>query len=757
MPQIQSVLANVLGQVQRVGDYYASGTQDIHPPRLSVDGVGPVSLPLLPVQAEQLVAVAEQAPYGRGSETLVDTGVRRTWQIDAAQVRIEGRRWAEDLAEMVERVRDGLGVAGRVEAALYKLLVYDTGSFFISHRDTEKAAGMFATLVLVLPSAFSGGELIVRHRGREARLDLHRDEPSEVAYAAFYADCRHEVLPIASGCRLALVYNLIRPDGEPLPAPPDQDTPVQEAARVLGIWDALAAKAEAEAIPDKLVWPLEHAYSEAELGFDTLKGVDKAVAGILVGAAGAADCDLYLAHLSVEQRGWAEYAGGGRWGEAVQYEIGDVEEELRELHDWRLPDGGASVMGRLSFGPEELCPADALAGLDDEPPDFHEATGNEGVSFERSYQWAALVLWPRSRRAAVLAAGGVPVSVPFLTGLVDDWEQSGADAADARRGEAIALAAAIRAAWPTDPWHHRQLSNDGLPSALLDALGRLGERNEIGAFIAGQSATGAYGPGDNAAIARTLAMLAPARAADLLTAVVANNAPCRAAACAELIGLCAAQSADWPRLAAMALLAALPTEPVAERGMQLGYGYGYGHGCEPPAPELVVATLVALERIESALAEQALDLFLGHPAVYALDPVLRPAALALADGEGPISAAVARLRAAVLADLERRIAEPLEPPADWTRPAEIDCRCAYCRDLDRFLRAPDQAEWRLKAAQDGRKHVEHRVRYHRCDLDLTTDKRGRPYTLICTKNQASYERRVAGRAQALADRELLSG
>ncbi len=202
MPQIQSVLANVLGQVQRVGDYYASGTQDIHPPRLSVDGVGPVSLPLLPVQAEQLVAVAEQAPYGRGSETLVDTGVRRTWQIDAAQVRIEGRRWAEDLAEMVERVRDGLGVAGRVEAALYKLLVYDTGSFFISHRDTEKAAGMFATLVLVLPSAFSGGELIVRHRGREARLDLHRDEPSEVAYAAFYADCRHEVLPIASGCRL---------------------------------------------------------------------------------------------------------------------------------------------------------------------------------------------------------------------------------------------------------------------------------------------------------------------------------------------------------------------------------------------------------------------------------------------------------------------------------------------------------------------------------------------------------------------------
>ena len=33
-------------------------------------------------------------------------------------------------------------------ADLYKLLVYDPGSFFVNHRDTEKAAGMFATLII---------------------------------------------------------------------------------------------------------------------------------------------------------------------------------------------------------------------------------------------------------------------------------------------------------------------------------------------------------------------------------------------------------------------------------------------------------------------------------------------------------------------------------------------------------------------------------------------------------------------------------
>ena len=39
-------------------------------PQLEVRDVGRISLPLLPIQAEQLVSVAEQAPYGRGQETL---------------------------------------------------------------------------------------------------------------------------------------------------------------------------------------------------------------------------------------------------------------------------------------------------------------------------------------------------------------------------------------------------------------------------------------------------------------------------------------------------------------------------------------------------------------------------------------------------------------------------------------------------------------------------------------------------------------
>jgi predicted 2-oxoglutarate/Fe(II)-dependent dioxygenase YbiX len=268
MSSISTELAALLSTVRRPGDFFASGTIELHAPRLEVEGVGVVALPLLPIQAEQLVAVAERAPYGRGQDTLVDTEVRRTWQIGADRVRIAGKHWERTLQAILARVAEGLGVAEPIAAELYKLLVYDQGSFFVSHRDTEKAPAMFATLVVVLPSISTGGELVVRHKGREARLDLRCDDPSEAAFAAFYADCVHEVLPVTSGCRVTLVYNLLRKEKGPAPEPPSYDA---EQARVATLLRSWAAGSPDEDTPGKLIYPLEHAYTPVELSFATLK------------------------------------------------------------------------------------------------------------------------------------------------------------------------------------------------------------------------------------------------------------------------------------------------------------------------------------------------------------------------------------------------------------------------------------------------------------------------------------------------------
>lgn len=82
-----------LGTVSRPTEFLVTGTEQMLAPGLEVAGVGPIGLPLPSVQAEQLVAAAERAPYGRRADSLTDITLRRTWQIDAGRVRIQSKYW----------------------------------------------------------------------------------------------------------------------------------------------------------------------------------------------------------------------------------------------------------------------------------------------------------------------------------------------------------------------------------------------------------------------------------------------------------------------------------------------------------------------------------------------------------------------------------------------------------------------------------------------------------------------------------------
>ena len=175
-------------------------------------------------------------------------------------------------------------------------------------------------------------------------------------------------------------------------------------------------------------------------------------------------------------------------------------------------------------------------------------------------------------------------------------------------------------------------------------------------------------------------------------------------------------------------------------------------------PGFVVDLLTAASRIDAGLAARAIERLLASPKTYGPDDVLTPAALALAKlAESKSWPAAARLREAALDHLRRRIALPLEAPRDWTRANPLKCACADCRALGAFLVSPDQQQWRLKAAQDRRSHVEQNVRNAACDLDLTTERRGSPHVLVATKNQASYQRRAKQRRQDLEHVSALGG
>ncbi len=58
------------------------------------------------------------------------------------------------------------------------------------------------------PSSYMGGELIVGLEGQKQTIDFAAGSRFNTHFAAFYADCEHEVKPLLTGHRLCLVYNL---------------------------------------------------------------------------------------------------------------------------------------------------------------------------------------------------------------------------------------------------------------------------------------------------------------------------------------------------------------------------------------------------------------------------------------------------------------------------------------------------------------------------------------------------------------------
>ncbi|MCB1740508.1 MAG: hypothetical protein KDK91_09070, partial [Gammaproteobacteria bacterium] len=98
---------------------------------------------------------------------------------------------------------------------------------------------------------------------------------------------------------------------------------------------------------------------------------------------------------------------------------------------------------------------------------------------------------------------------------------------------------------------------------------------------------------------------------------------------------------------------------------------------------------------------------------------------------------------ACLCELQASTEHEPAAPSDWRRASELSCNCDNCKKLSGFLDDPKTQTTRIAAREDVRRHVQAVISGDRCDLSCHTEKRGRPYTLVCTKNDASYRRALA--------------
>ncbi|KII94746.1 hypothetical protein PLICRDRAFT_96854, partial [Plicaturopsis crispa FD-325 SS-3] len=242
-------------------------------PFLRVEGLGDVGLPLSTRDAQAIIVHSKHAPFGKGERTVVDTTIRDTWEIDASQVHIDNPAWNTWMESVVREVCGTLGVdckSSKPRFEPYKLLLYETGSHFLPHQDTEKAAGMFATIVVVLPSYFTGGKAVLSHGELSATMDCGGPKNrTQTSVLSWYTDVKHEIKPITSGYRLAISYNLLHTNPAAIrPSLPDSHVAVGKLRHLFLSWKQI------DEAPSKIVYLLAHQYAQATLKRTAMKGVD---------------------------------------------------------------------------------------------------------------------------------------------------------------------------------------------------------------------------------------------------------------------------------------------------------------------------------------------------------------------------------------------------------------------------------------------------------------------------------------------------
>jgi hypothetical protein len=133
---------------------------------------------------------------------------------------------------------------------------------------------MFATMVIVLPSHFEGGEVHLTHSDETKIADVGGPSSAfRTSVLAWYTDVLHEVKPITSGYRFALAYNLVRSSDATAPesaVPHDPSAPALRKS--LSAW--ANGLDQEKNVPKKLAWLLEHKYSRMNMCQAALKGPD---------------------------------------------------------------------------------------------------------------------------------------------------------------------------------------------------------------------------------------------------------------------------------------------------------------------------------------------------------------------------------------------------------------------------------------------------------------------------------------------------
>lgn len=766
-----------LGQIGGPGQFAIRQTTAAGDLHLEVRGVGRIHFPVTPGTARRLCEVARPARHGFKDETRLDPRVRDTWEIAKSRISIDQSRWMKTLAPRLDRIRSELGLPTqcRLKAQLHNLLVYAPGQFFAPHQDTEKVNDMIGTLTVSLPSHFTGGTISIEHHGTKMRMG---GSESRLTFVAFYADCRHEVLPIKQGYRVVLTYNLIVEGNATVAAAPTADIKdlahaVQEffTLPIQPRWDGdLSARHP----PDRLVYLLDHEYTQGGLQWNRLKSADAQRAAALRTVARNLDCEIFLALADVHET-WSceeEYTGYARYGDRFDGEDDDGDEsedeeptgELSDLNQTELLESDVELRHWLGTGGRweavaarvdaaELCFTKPSAELEPFESEHEGYMGNYGNTVEHWYHRAAVVLWPRERTFVIRAKAS------------PQWGIAEVAKAQRARDPAAAIAMAQRLA-PFWPHAVRRIEKPALFDTTLKVAAKLGDPSVAATLLQPFALTAltpkaalrltdlldAYGldwcrtllqnwaSEEDHALPQTRFSWMESTLAILCRALCVRDSP----AGRELGGWILTEQLRWLLEASRQIRQHAAAKDVTREMVSL---------CKP-----------ILRVIESSRATQQPDLSSRVIAFLTTDaaelPVQVPIGLLRNAKEHHASSTLRNwgLRP-VHAHCSRTVTARLNMPTrannDWSIQARIRCSCRLCETLTQYLRSPDKVRFEWPLNKDQRLHIHRTIDGYDLPVTHTTRRTGRPFTLVLEKTAAVFKRDAAERESLQRELEWL--
>ena len=791
-------LAVALGEVTAPGSFSAQWTAPAGDLHIEVRGLGRLDLPVPPAQARQLCALGRPARYGRGERTLVDPSVRDTWEIPTSHVKIDKRPWNKTLQPALERLHGdlGLGAGRQLDAQLHSMLVYAPGQFFVAHQDSEKTDGMVGSLVVTLPSSFTGGALVIEHGDKTT---TYQSKANAISFVAFYADCRHQIRPVKTGYRIVLTYNLVL--REETTAAATTVTPPADIDTLAACLDEhfttpppstrrYATTSPADP-PNRLVYLLDHEYTAHGLSWSRLKGHDAHRTAVLRAAAAAANCDIVLGLADVHET-WnctqpdsnrPQYTRHRRWDDHDDHDDDDPcadadpsnqpnsdqpdrdrahrdradrdradGYQLDDLVDWSItvdcwldPTGAKAEPVATTVGDAEVCATTPSAELRPYASQYEGYMGNYGNTMDRWYHRGALLIWPRQRAFAVRAEASPTWALDTLStrlraGHVD---------------EAREMAETLAPFWNTVARRQQP------PSVFTQALrvAHTLDQPVLAARLLQPFRVEMLRRGHALTLVALVDRYGDRWARDLLTVWSAprtvSGAQSRTEWVSSLARLCEALSARGAPGASTAQLLVRDSwtwlnETIIQRG-----------GLQPPSrrdealTELARPIGAVLESTAIVNADNVRDnavrFFCEHndDLLACLIQVLRaaealpPAIRATAGLDIIASHSVGRLHT--------RLARPPRAEGDWSIDAPGGCECTLCDTLSRFLTNPAQQTLDWPLAEQGRHHIHSRIDSAELPVHHQTRRTGRPYTLALTKTDEIFQRDTTTRRRDQAD------